>query len=558
MRRAVLAAALVALALPAAAAARSYAVGVMPGWSSEKLAARIAARTGIRPTTLLPGDALEVDAPRAALERIPGVGWVEPLGQRRKLSFATNDPLAPRQWYLTRDRAWDFWPLLPKLNPIKVAVIDSGLDGGHPEFPAARIAAAKSFVGGSPLVDTDGHGTFVAGEIAAQPDNGIGIAGLAFPAQLLIAKVVDANGELPLRAEVQAIRWAVDEGAKVINLSLGGVRDPFDRKLDTYSPLEQAAINYAFRHGVVVVGAVGNGPQSPRTPWPYAHYPAALPHVIGVSAVTQSGSVPGFSNRDQIYNDLAAPGENLISTVPREMTASRPSCPEQGYSPCGTDEFSRAIGTSFAAPQVTAAAALVRSVRPDLSPEQVVALLERTATDASPSSGCKQCPLGRDEFTGWGTLNIQRALQEATSGGVLPPQDQFETNDDAGPWAYPMWGAKGRTFHATLDYWDDQVDVYSVVIRKGQRLYARLTGPGREDVAVTLWRPGTRQVDSLSAAPAKRAALSARVGRQERLAFTAEQGGTYFLEVKLQTPGAGTYRLSFTKATPKKAKPRRR
>ncbi|HET7043500.1 MAG TPA: S8 family serine peptidase [Gaiellaceae bacterium] len=547
---------LLALARPSGAAAESYAVGVLPGWSAAKLADRIEATTGSRAKTLLPGAALEVDAPRAALENIRGVGFVEVLGKSRKLAFTTNDPLAPKQWYLTRDKAWDFWPTFPKLATVKVAVIDSGIDGGHPEFPTARIAGSKSFVGGSPLVDTDGHGTFVAGEIAAQQDNGIGIAGLAFPAQLLIAKVVGPDGELTLRAEVAAIKWAVAEHASVINLSLGGVRDPLDRKLDTYSPLEQAAVDYAFRHNAVVVGAVGNGPQSPHTPWPYAHYPAALPHVIGVSAVTQTGAVPAFSNRDQIYNDIAAPGENILSTIPREMTATRPSCADQGYSPCGPDEFSHAIGTSFAAPQVSAAAALVRSVRPDLHPEQVAALLERTADDANPSTGCSQCPLLRDEFTGWGTLNVQRALQVATAGGAIPPPDRFETNDGAGAWAYPMWGAKGRTVRATLDYWDDQVDVYAVVIRKGQRLYARLNGPGRAGVVVVLWRPGTREVDGLSAPLSQRAALSARVGRQERLAFTARRGGTYFLEVKLQTPGSGSYTLSFSKATPK-AKPKK-
>jgi thermitase len=151
-------------------------------------------------------------------------------------AFTTNDPLAPRQWYLQHDRAFDFWQTLPQLTPVKVAVIDSGIDGSHPDL-VSRVVAQRSFVGGSALVDTDGHGTFVAGEIAAAPDNGVGIAGIAFPAQLVVAKVVSANGDLPLDAETKAIRWAADQGARVINLSLGGVRDPLDPKLDTYSPL---------------------------------------------------------------------------------------------------------------------------------------------------------------------------------------------------------------------------------------------------------------------------------------------------------------------------------
>ena len=207
-------------------------------------------------------------------------------------AFDNTEPLAAKQWYLEQDNAWSFWPTVPQLYPVRVAVIDSGIDGDHPEF-IGRVVAAKSFVGGSPYRDELGHGTFVAGEIAANPFNGVGIAGLAFNAQLMVAKVVTADGSVSLQAEVDAIHWAVDNGARVINLSLGGVRDPLDPKLDTYSPLEQAAIDYAVAKGVVVVAAVGNGPQSPATPWNFADYPAALPHVIGVSAIRQNGSVPG-------------------------------------------------------------------------------------------------------------------------------------------------------------------------------------------------------------------------------------------------------------------------
>jgi subtilisin family serine protease len=464
-----------------------------------------------------------------------------------RAGFTTNDPLAPRQWYLQRDRAFDFWATLPQLTPVKVAVIDSGIDGGHPEFPAGRIADAKSFVGGSPYIDTDGHGTFVAGEIAAATDNAVGVAGIAFSAQLLIAKVVDANGDLPLDAETKAIRWAVDQGARVINLSLGGVRDPLDPKLDTYSPLEQAAIDYAVSKGAVVVAAVGNGPQSPKTPWPFAHYPAALPHVLGVSAVTQDGAVPAFSNRDSVYNDIAAPGQNILSTVPRSMTQDRPTCPEQGYSPCGTPEFRDSIGTSFAAPQVAAAAALVLSVRPDLKPDQVTALLERTADDANPATGCKQCPLLRDQYSGWGTLDIEKALQVASSGDAIPPADAYETNDEAGAWAAKLFGAHGKTIHATLDYWDDQLDVYAIHLAKRQKLFVHLTAPASADISVSLWRPGTKTVEGLKAEIAKLAVRSHRVGAQQRLSFKADERGAYYVAVKLQSQNAAPYTLGYVK-----------
>src|SRR5207249_3083664 len=94
-----------------------------------------------------------------------------------RTSFAPTDPLAPRQYYLAQDHAFDAFPAeLPVLNPVRVAIIDSGLDGGHPEFPRSRIWQARSWVGGSALTDEEGHGTFVAGVIGAALNNNEGIA----------------------------------------------------------------------------------------------------------------------------------------------------------------------------------------------------------------------------------------------------------------------------------------------------------------------------------------------------------------------------------------------
>ncbi|HZT91972.1 MAG TPA: S8 family serine peptidase [Gaiellaceae bacterium] len=443
-------------------------------------------------------------------------------------AFDNTEPLAPKQWYLTADNAWSAWPSMPQLYPVRVAVIDSGVDGGHPDLKG-RIAAAKSFVGGSALQDSDGHGTFVAGEIAANPTNQIGIAGLAFNAQLLVAKVVGPGGDVSLPAEVAAIHWAVDEGARVINLSLGGVRDPLDPKLDTYSPLEQAAVDYAYAHGVVVVSAVGNGPQSPATPWNFADYPAALPHVIGVSALRRDGSVPAYSNRDSVYNDLAAPGDGIFSTIPRQL--AEPSCVDGPYSDCGPLEFRDAIGTSFAAPQVAAAAALLLGQDPSLAPDQVSWLLERSATDANPATGCAQCPFGRDALTGWGALDVQSALSLLASG-QLPPPDRYEPNDDAGPWAHAL-PPLPRTITASLDYWDDDVDVYRVHLNAGVKLFARLTPRTPGTVRLALWAPGTQHVEGLNAQVANRLAQSRRVGAQVRLAYRARTVGVYYLELKL-------------------------
>jgi hypothetical protein len=457
-------------------------------------------------------------------------------------SFAPNDPLAAKQWYLPQDHAFDLWseglPALPG-DGVRVAVIDSGIDGGHPDL-AGRVVASKSFVGGSPLADEQGHGTFVAGVIAASTNNGLGIAGIAFPAKLVVAKVVRADREIPLEAETAAIRWAVGQGARVINLSLGGLRDPTDPLRDTYSPLEARAVEYAVRHGAVVVAAVGNADQAPRVPWPFASYPAALPHVIGVSALARDGSVPSFSDRDAVFNDIAAPGQDIFSTLPRRITAGRPGCADQGYSDCGPSDYLHASGTSFAAPQVSAAAALLLASNPALRPDQVSAILERTADDANASNGCRRCPLLRDSLSGWGRLNITRAL--GALAGPLPPPDRYEPNDDAGAQAFTLWGRSVRT-RATLDYWDDPVDVYRVRMAAGQRLAVTVRGPGRSDVTLALWKPGTTTVSG-AARPLVR---KASPGAAKQISYRAPAGGWYDLEVRLGSMTFGAYDLAITK-----------
>ncbi len=461
-------------------------------------------------------------------------------------AFANTEPLAAKQWYLDADQAWSFWPQMPQLPLVRVAVIDSGIDGSHPDL-IGRVVAARSFVGGTPYRDDAGHGTFVAGEIAANPSNGIGIAGLAFNARLIVAKVVTAEGDVSLPAEVAAIRWAVAQGAQVINLSLGGVRDPLDPERDTYSPLERAAVEYAYSKGVVVVAAVGNGTQSPTTPWPYAAYPAALPHVIGVSAVRRDGSVPDYSNRDAVYNDLAAPGAGMFSTIPANLVDARTGCVEP-YSDCGPSDFRNAIGTSFAAPQVSAAAALLLGQDPALTPDQVAWLLERTADDASPLSGCAACLNGRDPVSGWGTLDVASALARLTSGVPLPRPDRYEPNDDAGPWAHTL-PSLPRTLDASLDFWDDNLDVYRVRLVKGQRVFARLTPGTKAKVVLSLWAPGTDRLETLEAQQ-ERLSVSRLVGAQSRLSFTARVTGTYYLSAKLvsQSRNPIQYRLAVTRS----------
>ncbi|MEI8104554.1 MAG: S8 family serine peptidase [Actinomycetes bacterium] len=466
-------------------------------------------------------------------------------------TFGNTEPLAAKQWYLEQDHAWESWAYPPQLPEVKVAVIDSGIDAHHPEF-VGQIAAGHSFVPGvSWRVDTDGHGTFVAGLIAANPFNGVGIAGLGFNVKLLIAKVVDSSGAvLSLTAETDAIYWAVAQGARVINLSLGGLRDPGDSMLDSYSALERKAIEYATSKGVLVVAAVGNGTEAPRIPWGYADYPAALPHVLGVAALRQDGSVPDYSDRDPIYVDMAAPGDGIFSTLARNLIdKTRPECAGDAYSECGPPEFHEGIGTSFAAPQVAAAAALLFGVDPTLTPDQVQWVLERFAKDVSPLNGCPRCLYGRDAMTGWGRLDVAAAVRMVTKHTGLPTPDAFEPNDDAGSGvagAHPF-GPPG-TITASLDYWDDPIDVYSVRLTKGEAFYARLSGIAHATTSLILWDPATGGLEGVRAKTGRLVSASAVVGIQQRLSYRAGVAGIYYLQVTVGTPprirGVMPYHLS--------------
>ena len=552
-RAAALAVAVVALlAVPELASAGRVAIGLDAGADRRAVANALDSRGGRVVESLAPIPALVVELPvGASLAGIPGIRYVEPLGSRR-LALTPTDPLVSRQWYLTQSRFYESWLTYPAFEPVPVAVIDSGVDGRHPEL-VDRVIDAKSFVGGSARVDLLGHGTFVSGLIAAGVDNGIGIAGLAPSAQLLVAKVVDGNRTIPILAEIRAIRWAVENGARVINMSLGGLRDPLDSSRDTFSRLEADAVAYAVRNDVVVVAAVGNDDQAPTSPWLYASYPAALPHVLGVSAVDRLGSVPKFSNRDRIFNDLAAPGDEIFSTFPRSLTSRFPACSEQGFSSCGPEEYREAQGTSFSAPQVTAAAAILFSLRPRLRSEQVTSILERTAVDLDAETGCPACETGRDALSGWGRLDVVAAIDALSE--LLPLRDRYEANDDAGSRAARITGGKRsleirgttRRLNATVDFWDDQDDVYAISLTKGRRVYLGLTGAeSGADLSLALWRPKTRSIEDVRNFRL-RARVSARAGAREYFSYRAPATGSYFVQVRMSSPGTTSYRLTIVK-----------
>ena len=456
-------------------------------------------------------------------------------------AFTPANTYYGKQWYLSQDNAFDAWAAPPMLDPVKVAVIDSGIDCSLPDFKG-QIAGAKSFVGGSACIDTQGHGTIVAGEIAGDL-NSAGVVGLAYSSQLFVAKVVASDGSIPLKAEAAGIRWAVDQGAQVVNLSFGAVRDPLSPELDSFSKVEAQAVAYAVKQGAVVVAAVGNADEAPTTPWPFASWPSALPHVLGVAALTRSGNVPDFSDEDQTFVDIAAPGVGIFSTFPKELTASQGGCTPQGYTDCAAGDYHRPEGTSFAAPQVSAAAAVLLGVDPTLTNSQVTRILERHADDVDAATGCAECPTGRDLYSGWGRLDVMNAVNFLDSEAPLPPADRLEPNDDPAQ-ASKLWG-KNLNFAATLDYWDDPVDIYRVQLKQGQRLQARVAahwaGAG---VDLSLWRPGT---STLTHGHKGRVARTAVPASTQHLSYRAPAAGWYYLALRVTQHGGGRYVLRLAK-----------
>jgi len=288
-------------------------------------------------------------------------------------SFAASgsDPLLDQQWGLTAIGAPSVWKITRGAG-ITVAVIDSG-SGPHPDLDA-NLDAGRTIFGfidsvGVLDIDNAGHGSHVAGIIAAVANNAIGGSGVAPQSRILPIRVLDAQGSGDSKDVSKAVRFAVDSGAKVINLSLGGA---------TESTSLTAAIQYAVDRNVLVVAAAGNGAADSPPKWP-----GASDLTIAVTAVDRNNSVTSFDQRGD-YIDLAAPGASILSTA--------------------SNDYKIQSGTSMAAAFVTGAAALLFAAQPSITAAQVRDVLQRTATDIGAP--------GRDTTFGYGLINLVAAFAE--------------------------------------------------------------------------------------------------------------------------------------------------
>lgn len=287
------------------------------------------------------------------------------------LVSASEDPLYARQWALERLGAPCVWERTAGSADVTVAVVDSGVDLGHPDLLGRLRTDGFDFVDddGEPW-DENGHGTHVAGVIAATRGNGEGGAGLAPGVQILPVRVMDAEGAGSDRAIAAGITYAVDKGARVINLSLGAT---LLLATPEGSPQVIRAIRNALAADVVVVVAAGND---------FVPLPNAIvgenEDVLVVAASDQDDRKAGFSNSGP-WVDVTAPGERIVSTMPTyEVYLTSAALPpgerfEQRY-----DSMS---GTSQAAPFVSATAALLLSAHPDWSAARVREAITSYAAD---------------------------------------------------------------------------------------------------------------------------------------------------------------------------------
>ncbi len=327
-------------------------------------------------TRTIPGvETRVVEVPRQTALKL-----LQVLKNRREVEYAepdapahafatTNDPYFANgsQWYLSKIQAPTAWDLTTGAPGVIVAVLDSGVRASHPDL-AGKVLAGRDFIDGdSNPTDENGHGTAVAGLIGAATGNGMGMASVAWKTSILPVRVLGKDGSGSHSGIAEGIVWATDQGANVINLSLGGTGS---------SSTLQNAINYAWSKGVVIVAAAGNNGDSVPC------YPAACTNVVAVSATNSSDARTDWSNYGS-YVDIAAPGANILTLS-------------------GSSGYAAMDGTSFSSPVTAGVVALMRAANPTLSNANLVNALLANADDLGAS--------GKDYDFGHGRVNARRAV----------------------------------------------------------------------------------------------------------------------------------------------------
>ncbi|MCF6095173.1 S8 family peptidase [Microaerobacter geothermalis] len=274
------------------------------------------------------------------------------------------------QWNLPIIHSEQGWEISKGNEGVVIAVVDTGIDPAHPEFAGRLVDGYNSIEDNSNVRDEHGHGTHVAGIIAAKTNNGEGVAGITWLNKIMPIKAIGSSGEGSSFDIAKGIIWAADHGASVINMSLGNYADSF---------VVREAIQYAFSKDAVLVAASGNDNSS------QPGYPAAYSEVLAVAATGFQDTRADFSNFGP-YIDVSAPGVNIPSTFPDH-------------------QYAALSGTSMASPHVAGLAGLIRATNPYLTNVQVMELIRNSTKDLGEP--------GYDPYFGYGVIDIELALKQA-------------------------------------------------------------------------------------------------------------------------------------------------
>jgi serine protease len=438
-----------------------------------------------------------------ALRRDPTVASVSPE-YARDLRRAPNDPAlstpetefgglpggAPVEWELARERFPQAWDVTTGAGAL-VGVIDTGIDGAHPEL-AGKIAFADVASASDPRSDPDGHGTHLSGLACASTDNGLGVAGAGWGCRIALVKV--PSPAIPDEAIVDGIRIATDRGAQSINMSFGG--GPPTPALDN-------AIEYAYQHGVVLVAAASNDQVSDQGAPASQLQPGNAPDInagrgLVVTAADFSDRRPSTGFGPQIslaaygfFSESSGP-PGLVSTYPGPLTdrdvpdctpVVLPSCPRRDLG--GDSRYAYLEGTSMSVPQVSALAALVADLNPRLSIGEKLRLLKQTARRAG----------GWSPDAGWGIVDAGNAVEAARRVDHMAPTSKVRGKRRARP-------PKHRRRAAVRLRWSGNdpaggralisagLRSFDLYLRRGHGRYRRIRHDTRRRTALVRLRPG--------------------------------------------------------------------
>jgi subtilisin family serine protease len=316
---------------------------------------------------------------KAALSKNPHVSFVE-YNYIAQAVITPNDEKYPSQWHLPAIAAPEGWDINTGSQNVAIAIIDSGITAQHADLYGKIMPGYNFLLNNTDTSDVHGHGTAVSGSAAAISNNFTGVSGVAWGNPIMPLVVVNSSGSARYSDIARAITYAVDNGVRVMNISIAGTSSSWTL---------QNAADYAWNNDAVIFAAAGNSNSSNQ------YYPAACDNVVAVSATTSRDGKASFSNYGS-WIDIAAPGVSILTTN------------KSGYS--------TSSGTSFSSPIAAGLGALVMSANSSLTNAQVVDIIEQNADDLGNT--------GFDPLFGHGRINVYKSILAAT--GAVPETDITE------------------------------------------------------------------------------------------------------------------------------------